>query len=325
MLRMARDHAAEFPHDFWAICSRALHLAHTPPPTQEFHTWDAARIEPSAGFKLGAFIIADSDLRHSRPRLMEVGRKARVKLAVGDQRQNAVPRRGDVTVIGMLTRRLLPTARRWLPPRHCLHDRPTVPNRGALSGPQRRFAHGSLRTATSTQIGIALRYATKPSPGDLEMNGFASLRRISALNRLARSLLLGLAWLALAPVASAQSPVWIGVTIYDDAPARLRAGTVVLVVHEGSPAYAMGVRPGDVLVEVDGLRIANSNHFLCLIAAHMPGETIKLSTIRAGERRVATITLAERPVDFYVTPYDCMGSVSQTTIGRLELAASTWK
>jgi S1-C subfamily serine protease len=145
------------------------------------------------------------------------------------------------------------------------------------------------------------------------------------MNGTARSLLLGLAWLFLAPVASAQSPVWIGVTIYDNPPARLRAGTVVLVVHEGSPAYATGVQPGDVLIEVDGLRIANSNHFICLIAAHMPGETIKLATIRAGEQRIVTITLTERPLDFYVTPHDCMGSVSQTTIGRIELAASTWK
>jgi membrane-associated protease RseP (regulator of RpoE activity) len=146
------------------------------------------------------------------------------------------------------------------------------------------------------------------------VNGFASLRRISSMHRTARSLLLGLAWLILAPVASAQSPVWIGVTICDHPPARLRAGTVVLVVHEGSAAYATGVRPGDVLVEVDGLRIANSNHYICLIAA-----------IRAGERRIVTITLAERPLDFYVTPHDCMGSVSQTTIGRMELAVSTWK
>jgi PDZ domain-containing protein len=169
-------------------------------------------------------------------------------------------------------------------------------------------------------------------PAGMEMDGIASLGRVSSMNRssamnrlssrLALSLLLGLAWLSLAPIASAESRVWIGVTIYDDASARIRDGTVVLVVHEGSPAYAMGVRPGDVLVDVDGLRIADSNHFICLIAAHLPGETIKLSTIRAGERRIATVTLAERPPDFYVTPHDCGGSVSQTALGRLGLA--TW-
>jgi S1-C subfamily serine protease len=142
------------------------------------------------------------------------------------------------------------------------------------------------------------------------------------MNRLALSLLLGLAWVILAPVASAESHVWIGVTIYDNTSARSRDGTVVLVVHEGSPAYAMGVQPGDVLVEVDGLPIANSSHFVCLIAARLPGETIKLTTIRAGERRTATVTLAERPADFYITPHDCTSSVSQTAGGRLQLA--TW-
>jgi len=139
------------------------------------------------------------------------------------------------------------------------------------------------------------------------------------MNRLAFSLVLGLAWLSLAPVASADSLVWIGVTIYDDTSPRIRDGTVVLVVHEGSPAYATGVRPGDVLVEIDGRRIANSNHFICLIAAHLPGETVKLLTIRAGERRVQNVTLAQRPPNFYVTPHDCAGSVSQTAIGPRKL------
>ena len=158
------------------------------------------------------------------------------------------------------------------------------------------------------------------------MDGLVSLGRVSSMNRLALGLLLGLAWLVLVPVASAESRVWIGVTIYDDSSARIRDGTVVLMVHEGSPAYATGVRPGDVLVEVDGLRIANSNHFICLIAAHLPGEIIKLSTIRAGERRTATVTLAERPPDFYVTPHDCASSVSQTALDRRELASrsSNW-
>jgi membrane-associated protease RseP (regulator of RpoE activity) len=134
------------------------------------------------------------------------------------------------------------------------------------------------------------------------------------MHRIALSLLLGLAWLILAPVASAESPVWICVTIYDDFSGRARHGAVVLVVHEGSPAYTMGVQPGDVLVEIDGHRIADSNHFICLIAAHLPGEKIELLTTRAEERRIAIVTLAERPIDFYVTPHDCTGSVSLTPL-----------
>jgi len=148
------------------------------------------------------------------------------------------------------------------------------------------------------------------------MDGLAALGRVSSMNGLALRLMLGLAWLILAPIASAESRVWIGVTIYDNASARIRDGTVVLVVHEGSPASATGIRPGDVLVEVDGLRIANSNHFICLIAAHLPGEIIKLSTIRAGENRIATVTLAERPPNFYVTPHDCARSVAQSARAR---------
>jgi len=54
---------------------------------------------------------------------------------------------------------------------------------------------------TSVRSGIAL-------PAGIEMDGIASHGRVSSMNRLssglALSLLLGLAWLSLAPVASAQ-------------------------------------------------------------------------------------------------------------------------
>jgi len=66
MLWMALDHAAQILRKFWVACSRVLHLAHTPPSrTGVIRLWDAARIEPFGGFKLRAFIITDSDLRHS--------------------------------------------------------------------------------------------------------------------------------------------------------------------------------------------------------------------------------------------------------------------
>jgi len=36
MLRMALGHAAQILREFWAICSRVLHLVHTPSPAQDF-------------------------------------------------------------------------------------------------------------------------------------------------------------------------------------------------------------------------------------------------------------------------------------------------
>jgi len=141
------------------------------------------------------------------------------------------------------------------------------------------------------------------------------------MNGLAFSLVVGLAWLFLsASVASAQNQVWIGVTIYDNPSGRMPNGTVVLVVHEGSPAFDVGVRPGDVLVEIDGRRVVNSRHFICLIAGHLPGEIIELSAIRAGKIRTALVTLAQPPTSFDVSPHDCSGAVSQTGAGQVKLA-----
>jgi len=36
MLRMALGHAAQILREFWAICSRVLHLVHTPSPARDF-------------------------------------------------------------------------------------------------------------------------------------------------------------------------------------------------------------------------------------------------------------------------------------------------
>jgi hypothetical protein len=35
-LRMALAHTSQILREFWATCSRMLHLVHTPPPAQEF-------------------------------------------------------------------------------------------------------------------------------------------------------------------------------------------------------------------------------------------------------------------------------------------------
>jgi len=41
MLRTALDQVAQILGAFWATCSRALHLAHTPPPAQKFSQCNA--------------------------------------------------------------------------------------------------------------------------------------------------------------------------------------------------------------------------------------------------------------------------------------------
>lgn len=61
----------------------------------------------------------------------------------------------------------------------------------------------------------------------------------------------------------------------------------------GGPAETAGVRPGDVIVEVDGVRIRDSQHLLVELRSHAVGDTVEL-VLRddAGRERTVSITLA---------------------------------
>lgn len=59
--------------------------------------------------------------------------------------------------------------------------------------------------------------------------------------------------IALAATAAAAEPSpWLGITYQGD-----RAGAVVREVHPGSAAAAVGLRPGDVIAEIGGIRVSS--------------------------------------------------------------------
>ncbi|GAA5158610.1 S1C family serine protease [Ornithinimicrobium tianjinense] len=64
-------------------------------------------------------------------------------------------------------------------------------------------------------------------------------------------------------------------------------------VIPGGPAAEAGVRPGDVVVSVDGRRVTDAQHLLVLLRSHAVGETVEL-VLRGedGRERTVDITLA---------------------------------
>ncbi len=64
-------------------------------------------------------------------------------------------------------------------------------------------------------------------------------------------------------------------------------------VATGGPAAKAGLRAGDILVAIDGVRFSNSDELIVAIRAHAPGDRVVLTYIRGnGPERKATITLA---------------------------------
>jgi serine protease Do len=76
---------------------------------------------------------------------------------------------------------------------------------------------------------------------------------------------------------------------------RLPAVSGVLVSDFGddSPAEAAGVSRHDVIVAIDGNSVGRVGQLQRMIAQREPGETVKLSVIRYGEKREFAVRLAE--------------------------------
>ncbi len=74
-----------------------------------------------------------------------------------------------------------------------------------------------------------------------------------------------------AQVADGAVAVWLGVST---------SGVRVTGVHDGSPAAAAGLSPGDELCAVDGLRVATENEARAAIAARYPGDKLELAVFR---------------------------------------------
>jgi serine protease DegQ len=95
---------------------------------------------------------------------------------------------------------------------------------------------------------------------------------------------------------------WIGVEVQEiTAPVaesfklQTMRGALIAGVLRGGPADKAGVKPGDVLVEVEGRPVADPTSMLNLIAALAPGNSAKVRLKRAGRDVDASITVGRRP------------------------------
>src|SRR5688572_18821222 len=95
---------------------------------------------------------------------------------------------------------------------------------------------------------------------------------------------------------------WIGVEVQELTPTvaesfKLGAtrGALIAGVLRGGPADKAGVKPGDVLVEVESKPVADPTAMLNLIAALAPGTQAKMKLKRKGQDVEASISVGRRP------------------------------
>jgi S1-C subfamily serine protease len=70
---------------------------------------------------------------------------------------------------------------------------------------------------------------------------------------------------------------------------------LVARVQANGPAARGGLRPGDVIVAVNGERIADSGGLMNKAAELGPGSTARLGIVRAGQESTLAIEVGQRP------------------------------
>ena len=102
---------------------------------------------------------------------------------------------------------------------------------------------------------------------------------------------------------------YMGVTVSPPTPRQARdarlsddIGVCVESVEPGSPAAgADGLIVGDLIIEVNGETVTDTDRFVRLVGAAPVGRTATLIIARDGQRRVIHLTAAKRPVQYVVS------------------------
>jgi serine protease Do len=79
-------------------------------------------------------------------------------------------------------------------------------------------------------------------------------------------------------------------------------GALVAKVSPGTPAARAGLQPGDIVLELDGVKVRNSDDLRKRVSDARPDEVVHLVVFRKGEQKTLTVKLAELPDDSAASP-----------------------
>jgi serine protease Do len=83
---------------------------------------------------------------------------------------------------------------------------------------------------------------------------------------------------------------WLGVSVDDRDDGVLIAG-----ISRDGPAAKSGIRPGDVVVAINGDRIETSRGLIRAVAAVTPGNSIRVTVRRQGREMEIPVSVGRRP------------------------------
>jgi serine protease Do len=102
---------------------------------------------------------------------------------------------------------------------------------------------------------------------------------------------------------TARTRPFLGVNMFDMTPALAEelglgetSGALVVEVTEGSGAEVGGIRPRDVIVDIDGKKVEQASDVTTIVRGHKPGDRLKITVMRDKDRQTLDVRLGERPV-----------------------------
>jgi len=95
---------------------------------------------------------------------------------------------------------------------------------------------------------------------------------------------------------------WVGIGLQDLTPELMasfnlkeKEGSLIGQVYEGSPAEQAGVKVGDLVVNIDGINIKNSQDVVREVLKKKVGQKIKMEIVREGKKMEISVTTGEMP------------------------------
>ena len=95
---------------------------------------------------------------------------------------------------------------------------------------------------------------------------------------------------------------WIGIESQDITPELAesfglgrQSGAIIAGVVRNGPADRAGMRPGDILLTVQGKMVADTRQMVALIAQLTPGATAQMTVLRKNRQSILDVTVGKRP------------------------------
>jgi S1-C subfamily serine protease len=176
---------------------------------------------------------------------------------------------------------------------------------GGLSGEQRTWRDGRLDQGVRLDLALYAGFSGGPLVGldgkilGVNTSGLGRGRAMTVpLATVERSVneLLETGYIARPYLGIAMQPVSIPENVRGKIKSAPQGGLMVMHVEAGGPAEKAGIVLGDVIVELKGKPVLETEGIRDVVSAAKVGEKLNLAVLRSGSPLEVTVVLAERPV-----------------------------